>query len=574
MKKYGMIFATVIFTLLIILIPNQKINAEKLESKTLNYDNYSNFINNYGEQMEEIRLYLEEIGTYKYFIVASPSTNTFFVKLYTSQNILAYITLDNSSSTLIFNHQNINMNNIYIEFGSKYDFQTQFNTLKTKINNKEYDVSKYGSSYSATYNSSNDIRNTFNFMYATNFNYTLSSDSIYNLQLGGTIVEPTEPIPTYYDYIYGKKINIESSYICDVEGKDAEYVTIDFSQYSSIDYKYQYGIKRHVNSNIVWFNLDVLNNYIYSFNEYYTNTTIYARVLDNNNNEIAISEYAILNDLLPNFEMKITSSLACPIPNYENDPLAEIIQIDLTNCYDNDYFYEYSYDGKTYHKLNVNSSEKIYYLNDYLGLHITFRIVDKNNNLVYFTYGNRTNDFISNYDFDRGKVYFKESIANDLEGNKVIVLTMDFRNVTTFVNEYNFDVVIDGVSYGEIQYKEIILTRENYQQFYDVKIYIDKEVYHKEIYKLAKLSDELDFDSMYDKIQNNDVGNLDLNVEDVASMKDLYIAFLTAISSFIATFFDLLFYAFESLNIWIRACILCLFIEYIITRIIKVARKR
>lgn len=515
MKRFGTIFASVIFILLIMLIPNNKVKA----------------INLNGVEVE------------------LPDG----VNITTDSVVIGYNKDDSNKYMLAVYHGELK--DAIMDAGYKLYIGNGWNNFyHYTYSNGSWDegYSSYG--YQTIYK---------DYIFYSNVN-------IYNYA-------KTELIYEADDIITESAINITSSFACDSNGKDMEYITIDFSDYGSENYTYQYAIKYvsdSASSAKSWVDIEELSNYTYSFNEYYNQAYIYARVLDSENNEIAIAEYKIENDALPKFEMKITSSLACPVPNYDNDPLAEIIQIDLTNCYNENYTYEYSYDSRTYHKLNVNSSEKIYYLNEYLGLHITFRVLNENNNVIYWTFGKRTTDFVSNHDYKRGYAYYSESVANDLEGNKVIVLTMDFRNITTFVNEYNFDVVINGVSYGEIQYKEIILTRENYQQFFDVKIYVDKMLVHSKKYALGNLSDDLDFDSMYDNIQNSDMGNLDLNVGDVASMKELYFAFLTAISSFIATFFDLLFYAFESLNIWLRACILCLFIEYIVTRIIKVARKK
>lgn len=218
-NKYIMIFLSVILAVATLIMPISKINADELESKFYNYDNYSTFVATYGEQLEQVRTYLEELGTYNYYIVVLPKSNVFFAKLYTSQNILSYLTLDESASTLKFNHQSINMNTIYVEFGSGYNFETQFNTLKTRIADKDYVVEKYGSSYSTSYDT-NGIRTTFEFMYATNFNYSLSSDSVYSLNVNGTIVAPGDHIPTYYEYISGNEFDKNYS--------SAEYSKVEF----------------------------------------------------------------------------------------------------------------------------------------------------------------------------------------------------------------------------------------------------------------------------------------------------------------------------------------------------------
>ena len=403
--------------------------------------------------------------------------------------------------------------------------------------------------------------------------YGSSNMAIYN----GANLTIGKILPSYYDWLQDQtpNINISSSSICDLNDKDAQFVTIDYSEGLNDIYTYQYGIKR-VNGSIVWKNV-TLDNGRYQFTEYYNGTIIYAQILDANGEVISQNNYTINDSLLPKFEITMSSGLACPIPNYDGDTQAEIINIDFRNVYFENYKYYYSYDSKTKYQINVTSEQLTHQIVEYLYNFIYFYIYDENDNLIYYTYNdvsssNRLGNLPDDYEI-RHNIEFSNGVACDLEGNKIINVRFDFSNITKFINHYNFDVVINGKHFGAIQYHEITLNEQNYTQNYEVKIYIDTFLYLNRTYSVGGALGGQDFEDTYDNMLNNGNWKDDLEVKDVEDMGDLVIQFLGAISTFISTFFDLLDFFFQRLNFWIRACIITLFIELVICKIIKGVRK-
>lgn len=586
MKKYTMIFVSAILVLTTLLIPNQYVRAEELETQVIDYETWGEqHFGNLSDELSQLVTYLESLGSdYYYYIYASNNS----IDLYLFKNLDNYNSLITPyicyslSSTSVGLSMGIDKTyaygiKVYFQKDGS-DFSSKFESLKENVSNDNFTKTKnFGigasSIYDYYFNTSKAI------VYATNIdNFYLRDTSVYSLTIDNTTYRPGAQLPTYYEYKYSKKIDISSGYICDLEGRDAEYVTIDFNDYANENYTYQYGIKRQSNIEYIdWHNIENMSNYIHNFNEYYDGTIIYARVLDNEGNEISKNQYRINNAELPKFDLIINSGLACPIPNYEGDPQAEIINVDFRNVYFENYKYYYTYDTRTKYQINVTSEQLTHQIVEYLYNFIYFYIYDENDNLIYYTYNDVTSEDRLGYlpdDYEiRHNIEFSDGVACDLENNKIINVKFDFSNITKYVNHYNFDVVINGEHFGAIQYHEIVLNEQNYIQDFEVKIYIDTNLYLSGTYRVGGLLGKDNFEDTYNDMLNNGNWNENLDVKNIEDMGDLVIQFLGAISTFISTFFDLLDFFFQRLNFWIRACIITLFVELVICKIIKGVKK-
>ena len=375
---------------------------------------------------------------------------------------------------------------------------------------------------------------------------------------------------------YEPVISISSAFACDLNDREMELVTIDFSDFNNSNYTFQYGIQKQAGADIVWYDIAELINGTYSFNEYYNGTIIYGRVM-NNDEEIAQSKYTINNDILPTFRFTVSSVLACPIPNYEGDPQAEIITIDFTNAYIEGYKYYYSYDARIFHELNVTSENLVQHINEYLYEELYVHVYDENDNLILYSYKSVFSDERLGYvpaDYEeRHKPIINQGAACDLQGNEIINLTIDFSNVTKYVNEYNFDVVINGQHYGALPYYDMQLNENNYIPTFEVEIYLDTWRFYHYTITIGDLNSGENFEETYNNMINNGDWGKDLNVNDVNDMGDIVVQFLGAVGSFVASFFDLLEIFFNRLNYWVRSFIVTIFIELVICKIIKGVRK-
>lgn len=576
MKKYTMIFVSVILAIMISLIPNNTVYAA---SSSLNLNQYYddmkfnidiNQVIDYLKQYEEDYYvhftYSKQTGYYSLGVALKENSDV-------GQNGKHYYYHQNKSEQI---YLRVNKGKYIHQTFSGGEFKTAFQTFKDKLNNKEFkeQTTVSSSSYALLGQFSTYISQLY-LIYSNN-DFILNNDNDDIVYYNGIELEKNEVVPSYYTHM-NNKIKITSSFACDLNDREMERVTIDFSNFASGDYKFQYGIKRHVNAETVWYDLKELIDYRYSFNEYYNGTYIYARVLDSNDKVIITSMYQISNTELPNFDINIKSGLMCPIPNYDGDPQAEVITVDFSNVYFENYKYYYSYDSKTKYQINVTSEQLTHQIIEYLYNFIYFEIYDENNNLIYYMYNDVTSSNRLGYlpeDYEiRHNVEISDGVACDLDGNKIINVKMDFSNITKYVNHYNFDVVINGEHLGAIPYYQVTLNETNFVQNYDIKVYIDTMLYYSHSYTVGGLLGGEKFEDTYDNMLNNGNWNEDLNVEDVESMGDFVIQFLGSISTFIATFFDLLDFFFQRLNFWIKACIITLFIELVICKIIKGVRK-
>lgn len=283
MKKYGMIFASVIFTLVIMLIPNQKVNAAtysfNLSSKYNSMSTYSEInavysVIDFLKSIEDDYYVVFTLNTYNYYynvFIAEKNdvlvTNNVYHYSDRSSRILLYL----SSSTNVINKSiaNINLSSSYTSFemafnnnefttGDRYDL-TQPNTAQLLYSNVDFLVS-LGSSSEIIYNDNNLI--------------------------DGDI------FPSYYDWYLEKNssIVISSNFANDLDGNAMEVVTIDFANVYDENYIYQYKT-----SFSEWIDIsDYVNEsssygyYYYRFNLYY-NTIIETRVLDSENNVLFTS---------------------------------------------------------------------------------------------------------------------------------------------------------------------------------------------------------------------------------------------------------------------------------------------
>lgn len=573
MKKYGMIFASVILVLATLLIPNQKVRAEDIYS--INYENFDSAYINIKDNLEEARIFLEQYSEDYYYIInfdEQSRIDLHILKKFDTKLIMYMSGVGGSLASYGF--QNVSDNNKRNYYQIKDitidNFDLNFSEFKTKVENGSFNYSNGAYIESYIINWDSDPKGV---IYATNMNFVVNDTSLYNLysfNINGTSYQPGETINTYYNYINSNKIiNISSNFACDLEGKDSEYVTIDFSDYQNENYVYQYGIKRQINSDIVWYDIE-LSNGIYNFNEYYNNTIIYARVLDNLGNEVSINEYRINNDELPKFGLIISSSLGCPIPNYDGDPQAEIINVDFINAYNENYKYYYYYDSKSKYEINLTSDNLVYQIFEYLYQFIYFEILDENDNLIYFYYNDVSSSdrlgFIP-YDYEnRHNIIYSVNPSCDLQNNNILVVNFNFSDITKYVNHYNFDVVINGNHFGSIQHYEFFLNEENYidNLNYEVKIYIDDYLYLSRNYSVGDVSSS--FDDMYDDILNDFTSS---DIDDNESLFNLFINSLNHFKDVIIDIFDSCTYFFNNLDSTLKYFYVSIFILILFEFLIK-----
>ena len=548
MKKSTMIFLSVISAIMILLIPNNKVKADYSSPYTYSsringrwvdftsqiiYDNVNNQVRFVFDNSYNRNDFVVDI-VHDYFVVYWENSDFYILQSDYPMTKRGMYDIDNSNY------------NIYVAYVKNFNggnILTQSTTLCTDNTGipMNYNIREWKQIY-------------------TNFDIYYNDNSLY-------LEKNVEYNPT---------INITSDMACDLNNRDMEYVTIDFSSFNNSNYTYQYGIQKQAGAAVVWYDIAELINGTYSFNEYYNGTIIYGRVM-NNDEEIAQSKYKINNDVLPTFRFTISSVLACPIPNYEGDPQAEIITIDFTNAYIEGYKYYYSYDARIFHELNVTSENLVQHINEYLYEQLYVHVYDENDNLILYSYKSVFEDERLGYvpaDYEeRHKPIINQGAACDLQGNEIINLTIDFSNVTKYVNEYNFDVVINGQHYGALPYYDMQLNENNYIPTFEVEIYLDTWRFYHYTITIGGLNSGENFEETYNNMINNGDWGKDLNVNDVNDMGDIVVQFLGAVGSFVAGFFDLLEIFFNRLNYWVRSFIVTIFIELVICKIIKGVRK-
>lgn len=195
MKKYGMIFASVIFTLLIMLIPNQEVRADDC---IINLD-YNLFSSNPNlDKIEQIDSFLKSYNDEILYFIDASFTDFRVVVSPKSAGATSYASVgSNTFSALYLLNGKIGA----VVSGSFNNFDTLFNNLKNIVINQSYSTlnSNYGPSTTV---SNYAVTTSGNILYSTNYdNHYLKQSTICKLSIDDTIINFNEVVPTYYDYL-------------------------------------------------------------------------------------------------------------------------------------------------------------------------------------------------------------------------------------------------------------------------------------------------------------------------------------------------------------------------------------
>ena len=544
------------------------------------------------DNTKELIDYIESNTNYDFIITFFLDTNTLSVRLNVfffedlSQNKIKSYDYDSYSSRFSFSLQITNINNQKfngIQLTTGFDFEEMtdekinymFNEMKIKIddfllNNNfryyaNYDILQYSkpryeiyscyltiplySSKNLIYDNISNINNEINIQFN---DYLFTNNSTLNELIDN------------FSILNSSKIKLSKTYANDLEGNDIYNIRADFADIYDESYTYQFKTD--------FFNdwVDITENiqtaaqegfYIYDYSCYY-NTNIRFRVLDSNGE--VLDENSINVSELNNFGMQISHNFATDLEGRD----IYAITIDLRNCWENSYKYQYSYDNKNFYNMDVSEENKIYYLNHGINIPIYFQILDSNNNILWNTKYNGPFDNINK------NIELKEFTGTDQSGNKFIGFEADLSDYTQFSDIYNFKVIINGI---QQDLKDVIAwnIRENQFDNYniDFELYLDELLIEKFNYN-PKLGFD-SFDDKYNDIVNNEMEE-EINNGDYTSIDGIFEAvksFIKAISDFINSFFKLIMVFFNRLNLWIKSAVIGIFIVMVVCRIIKAVRK-
>lgn len=367
--------------------------------------------------------------------------------------------------------------------------------------------------------------------------------------------------------VLNSQIKINYTIAQDLEGIELANIRVNYQEYNS-DRIYQIKV-----GNSEW--KDVSDSiaaaakegyYYYELQTYY-NQKIESRILENSN-QVEYNSKRITS--LHDFEMIVNHA---PAEDLEGR-FVNAVTVDLFYCWENDYTYQYSFDNETFYKMDVSKDNKRFILNHGVQTFLYFRILDKDNKVIY------TKDYKEIFDGIVRHVHIKENYKteNDI---KYIVVDLDLSEYTPFQEDYNFTILVNNI---ELELNQRLLyedhyfyniTKEMYEDFpeLNIEVYIDNFLVDAVCY--SPKYGGLDFDSKYNEIVENkfedELGDQDYST--VGGMIETVKKFITAVSGYIQTFFRLIMRFFNRLNIWIRTFIISEFAVIIICKIIKVARR-
>lgn len=350
----------------------------------------------------------------------------------------------------------------------------------------------------------------------------------------------------------------------DLEGNDIYNIRFNAINYNP---NYQYLIK--TSQEVEWTDItELLNNEALQYDYILRyNTTLFMQVLDNDNNILESKTLTIAD--LEEYGFIITHNLAEDL----NTRPVYAIRVDARLVYNDNYTYQYTYDGQTYYNMDI--VDNVYIMNHALNIPISYRILDDKDNVIY------TQIYGADFSEMERRITFNEK-TNIVDNKKQIVIGIDFTEYLKFYDMYNFRVFIEDKEYNlqDAFYVELILTEENYIKAIDIKLMLDNMTIEQFQHRLGTLNgtgggSDTDFNGMYDNVLENELEN-EIKEQDYTTISGMVEAvknFIKATSEFITTFFELIMYFFNKLNIWIRTCIIALFIELIIFKTIKAVRK-
>lgn len=376
----------------------------------------------------------------------------------------------------------------------------------------------------------------------------------------------------HYEAGYGVPI-LEKDYLSytankasDLNNNDIYNIRINANNYNS---NYKYMIK--TSQEKTWTDITSnLNNEVYQYDFIIRyNTTLYMQVLDENNTILETKTHTITD--LNDYGFIISHAPATDL----NDRDIDVVTIDTKFIYKENYSYQYSFDNKIFYDMSLSSDNTVYYLNHALNIPIYFRVVDNSNTVIY------TQNYTVDFEELNKKVNFKEKAGTSENGSKEIVITIDFNEFLKYADMYNFKIYVDNNEYDESNNLIIIkMTNETFKRGINYKIYVDNLELFSYSYRVGVESgtgggSDTDFDNTYDNVIENELkdelGNSDYT--SISGMIKVVQNFINAISQFVTTFFELIMYFFNELNIWVRTCIIALFIELCVFKTIKAVRK-
>lgn len=352
----------------------------------------------------------------------------------------------------------------------------------------------------------------------------------------------------------------------DLNNNDIYNIRINANNYNS-NYKYMIKTSQEKNWTDITSNL---NNeaYQYDFIIRY-NTTLYMQVLDENNTILETKTHTITD--LNDYGFIISHAPATDLNNRDID----VVTVDTKFIYKENYSYQYSFDNKIFYDMSLSSDNTVYYLNHALNIPIYFRVVDNSNTVIY------TQNYTVDFEELNKKVNFKEKAGTSENGSKEIIITIDFNEFLKYADMYNFKIYVDNNEYDESNNLITIkMTNETFKRGINYKIYVDNLELFSYSYRVGVESgtgggSDTDFDNTYDNVIENELkdelGNSDYT--SISGMIKVVQNFINAISQFVTTFFELIMYFFNELNIWVRTCIIALFIELCVFKTIKAVRK-
>lgn len=396
------------------------------------------------------------------------------------------------------------------------------------------------------------------------YTYKITVNSIdTNLNLG--TYEPKTLIYSADITIPREYLIYTSNFANDLDGNEIYNIRFNAKNYNS---NYQYLIR--TSQEIEWTDItELLNNeaFQYDYSLSY-NTTLYMQVL-NTNGEILETKTHTISDL-KDFQFNISHNEA----NDLNNRLINVVIVDVRNIYFSDYKYQYSFDNQIFYDMEITEDNKIYNLPHTLNIPIHFRILNAGDIVIH--------EQIYNGNFENVKKeinFFEKTNIND--NKKEVIVQVDFTEYLKFYDMYNFKIWIDDIEYDEQTFiKEFILTEENYVKAIRVKMSVDNLILENFTYRIGTITgtgggSDNDFNGIYDNVLENELNN-ELKEQDystIPGMVDAVKNFIKATGEYITTFFELIMYFFNKLNVWIKTCIIALFIELIIFKTIKAVRR-
>lgn len=399
-----------------------------------------------------------------------------------------------------------------------------------------------------------------------NESHTFKADEI---MINGEVLNSGDSFPTYLDYkIPPAEIELSKAYANDLDGTDKYIITANFEEIfdTGLIYQIKIGDNDWQDISHLIYDLEYTEQYgyMYTYDAYY-NQEFKARVLYEDGT--IKDEKSINVTELSEFGMNISHAAASDThTRYIN-----VLTVDLRNCWDLNWTYQYSYDNQKFY--NISKESKVFYLNHALNIPIFFRILNTENNVIY------SQEYDVDFEDLNKNVLFYES-TNIVNQEKQIIIKADFTEYLQFFDMYNFRIIVNGVEYDEQTFLlEFISTKDNYIKAISYEIYVDNLKFVDLSYRVGSQGtgggSDSNFDDMYDKILEDQL-NKELENQDFSTTEGMINSiknFLNAIKEFITLFFKLIMRFFNGLNIWIRTSLIGEFVIMVICRIIKAVRK-